>query len=70
MITARPCTQGTATEPASLASFLQSREVPISSLALDYYKRIILFYNGPLPQPLRYPSGAVRLTFNPDINYE
>ena len=55
------------TEPLLLASFLQSREVTISSLALEYYMRTILSYNGPSPQPPRYLSDAVQLVFNPDM---
>ncbi len=55
------------TESLLLASFLQSREVTISSLALGYYMRTILSYNGPPPQPPRYLSDAVRLVFNPDM---
>jgi hypothetical protein len=63
-------TQGNVTkymESFLLASFLQSREVTISSLALEYYMRSILSNNGPTPQPPRYLFNAVRLVFNPDM---
>ena len=55
------------TEPLLLASFLQSKEVTVSSLALEYYMRTILSYNGPPPQPPRYLPNAVQLIFNPDM---
>ena len=60
-------TQGTVprfTESSLLASFLQSREVTISFLALECYMRTILSYNGP-SQPPRYLSDAVQIVFNP-----
>ena len=55
------------TEPLLLASFLQSNEVTISSLALEYYMRTVLSYDGPLPQPPHYLADAVQLVFNPDM---
>ena len=58
------CTQGRIPQSYLLASFLQSREVTISSLALEYYMRTILLYNEP-SQPPRYLSDAVQLVFNP-----
>ena len=63
-------TEGIATEYTEsllLASFLQSREVTISLLALEYYLRTIISYNGPPPPPPRYLSDAVQLVFNPDM---
>ena len=65
--------QGTVThytESVLLASFLQSREVIISSLALWNYMRTILSYNGPPAEPPRYLPDAVQLTFNPDMPYD
>ena len=62
--------QGTVTqytEPFLLATFLQSKEVTISSLALEYYMRTILSNNEPPARPPRYLSDAVQLVFNPDM---
>jgi hypothetical protein len=51
------------TESLLLASFLESREPSISSLALEYYLRTIISYPEP-PAPSRYLSGAIRAVFN------
>jgi len=51
------------TESLLLASFLQSRELPISSTALEYYMRTTISYSNS-PQPCRYLSAAVSSAFN------
>jgi len=50
-------------EPPLLASFMGSRELSVSALALGYYMQTILSYSDPSP-PSCYFSGAVRAVFN------
>jgi len=59
-------TQGTIThytESHLLESFLESRELSISSTALEYYMKTTTFYPGP-PAPSYYLSTAVSAVFN------
>ena len=51
------------TESLLLASFLQSRELAISSVALEHYMRSIISYSNP-PAPSCYLSAAVSSAFN------
>ena len=51
------------TESLLLASFLQSRELSISSAALEYYMKTTISYSDP-PAPSCYLSAAVSDTFN------
>ena len=51
------------TESLLLASFLQSHEVAISSVALEYYMRTAISYSDP-PAPSSYLSAAVSSAFN------
>ena len=51
------------TEPLLLASFLQSREFVISSLALEYYIKTTISGSEP-PAPPRYLSASVSSAFN------
>jgi len=51
------------TESFLLASFLQSRELAISSVALEYYMRTATSYSDP-PTPSCYLSAAVSSAFN------
>jgi hypothetical protein len=51
------------TESLLLASFLQSRELAISSVALEYYMKTTISYPDPLA-PSSYLSRAVRDVFN------
>ena len=51
------------TESVFLASFLESREFVISSLALEYYIRTAISYVD-LPAPSCYLSGAICAIFN------
>ena len=50
-------------ESVLLASFLQSAEFAISSVALEYYMKTILSYSDP-SAPSCYLSGAVHAVFN------
>ena len=50
-------------ESLLLASFLQSREFSISTVALEYYMRTILSYSGP-SGPSCHLAGAVRTLYN------
>ena len=51
-------------ESLLLASFLPSRELAISSLALRHYLRTVISYSTP-PPPSCYLSGAVHALFSP-----
>ena len=51
------------TEFVLLGSFLESRELSISSVALEYYMKTAISYPGP-PVPSYYLSAAVSATFN------
>jgi hypothetical protein len=51
-------------EPLLLASFLDSREVAISAVALEYYMKTTISYPDPSTPPY-YLSRAVRAVFNP-----
>jgi len=51
------------TESLLLASFLQSRELSISSVALEYYVKTTISYSDS-PAPSSYLSAAVSDTFN------
>ena len=51
------------TESLLLASFLQSQEVAISSVALEYYMRTAISHSDP-PAPSCYLSVAVSSAFN------
>ena len=51
------------TELLLLESFLESRELPISSVALEYYMKTAISYPGP-PAPAYCFSAAVSATFN------
>jgi len=51
------------TESLLLASFLQSPELSISSVALEYYMKTTISYSDP-PAPSRYLSAAVSSAFN------
>ena len=51
------------TESLLLASFLQSQELAISSVALEYYMRTTISYSDP-PAPSSYLSTAVSSAFN------
>ena len=51
------------TESLLLASFLESRELSISSVALEYYMKTIISYSGP-SAPSCYLSRAVHAVFN------
>jgi hypothetical protein len=51
------------TESIHLASFLQSRELVISSVALEYYMKTTISYPDPLA-PSRFLPAAVSSTFN------
>jgi len=51
------------TESFLLASFLQSRELSISSIALEYYMKTTISYSDP-PTPSCYLSSAVSSAFN------
>jgi hypothetical protein len=51
------------TESLLLASFLESREPAISSVALEYYMRTTISYSNP-PAPACYLSAAVSAVFN------
>jgi len=51
------------TESFLLASFLQSRELSISSVALEYYMKTTISYSDP-PAPSCYLSSAVSSAFN------
>ena len=51
------------TEPALLASFLESREFVICSFALEYYMRTIITYTRLPPTPCHL-SGSIRAIFN------
>jgi len=51
------------TEFLLLESFLESRELPISSVALEYYMRTAISYSGP-PAPSHCLSAAVSAVFN------
>jgi len=51
------------TESFLLASFLQSRELSISSVALEYYMKTAMSYYDP-PTPSCYLSSAVSSAFN------
>jgi hypothetical protein len=51
------------TEPLLLASFLQSRELAVSSVALEYYMKIMISYSDP-PAPSCHLSAAVSSAFN------
>jgi len=51
------------TESLLLATFLESRELSVSALALGYYLQTILSYCDP-SAPSRYFPGAVRAMFN------
>jgi hypothetical protein len=51
------------TESQLLASFLNSRELAISSVALEYYMRTTISYSDPVA-PSRYLSHAVYAVFN------
>ena len=52
------------TELVLLASFLQSRELAISSVALEYYLKTAISYSDP-PLPSCYLSHGVHAAFNP-----
>jgi hypothetical protein len=52
------------TELPLLASFLESREVAISAVALEYYMKTTISYPDP-SAPSYYLSRAVRAVFNP-----
>jgi hypothetical protein len=59
-------TNGTVTQYTEfllLESFLESRELSISSVALEYYMRTAMSYPGP-PPPSYYLSAAVSVAFN------
>jgi len=59
-------TQGTATQYTELLlleSFLESQELSISSVALEYYMKTAISYPGP-PAPPRDLSAAVSAVFN------
>jgi len=59
-------TQGTVTQYTELhllESFLESRELPISSVALEYYMKTTISYPGPLA-PSHCLSTAVSAVFN------
>ena len=51
------------TESFLLASFLESQELVISSVALEYYLKTIISYSD-LPAPSCYLSAAVSASFN------
>jgi hypothetical protein len=51
------------TESLLLASFLDSRELAVSSVALEYYMKTMISYSRPLA-PSSYLAGAVRAVFN------
>ena len=51
------------TEFLLLESFLESRELPISSVALEYYMKTTISYPGP-PAPSHCLSAAVSAAFN------
>ena len=51
------------TESLLLASFLQSREFAISSVALEHYTRTVVSYSDPVPSSC-YLSHAVHAVFN------
>jgi hypothetical protein len=51
------------TESLLLASFLKSRELPVSSVALEYYMRTTISYSGP-PAPPCSLFAAVSAAFN------
>ena len=51
-------------ESLLLASFLESRELAISSLALRHYMKTVVSYSN-LPPPSCYLSGAVQAVFSP-----
>jgi hypothetical protein len=51
------------TESLLLASFLESREPAISSVALEYYMKTTISYSDP-SAPTRYLSAAVSAAFN------
>jgi hypothetical protein len=51
------------TESLHLASFLQSRQLVISSLALEYYLKTTISYSDP-PAPSSFLSAAVSSVFN------
>ena len=54
-----------ATESLLLASFLKSRELSISSAALEYYmKTTISYFDSPAPAPFTYLSAAVSSAFD------
>jgi hypothetical protein len=51
------------TESLLLASFLESRELSVSSVALKYYMKTVISYSNP-PEPSCHLSAAVSAAFN------